>query len=145
MLIRNLHSQHYRSKTWNKHEIDMILNFKCTVFFTLCQKERFVSLLIIPGDVAWYTQNNDRGISLIFAITVVESTIKYECVSHIFKQRARAFFVDTSKDDTVYRVLIAFLRKGGTCILPWLKFAQARYIFIFKCKWKEKIFKADVQ
>ena len=34
--------------------IDMILTFKCTDFFTLCQKERCISLLITHCDKAWY-------------------------------------------------------------------------------------------
>ena len=42
------------SETANLHVIDMIWNFKRTDFFTLCQKERCVSLLIIYCDVAWY-------------------------------------------------------------------------------------------
>ena len=42
------------AEPWNLHVIDMILNFKCTDFFTVCQKERCVSLLIIHCDVAWY-------------------------------------------------------------------------------------------
>ena len=39
--------------TWNLHVMYMILNFKCTDFFTLCQKEKCVSLLIIHCDVVW--------------------------------------------------------------------------------------------
>ena len=44
----------FTAETWNLRAIFMILNFKCTDFFTLCQKDRCVSLLIIHCDVAWY-------------------------------------------------------------------------------------------
>ena len=59
------------SETWNLHVIDMILNFKCTDFLTLCQKERCVSLLnplghnmvyrrIMTAAFIWSLQNHGR-------------------------------------------------------------------------------------
>ena len=38
----------------HRHVIVMILTFKCTDFFTLCQKENCVSLFIFHCGLAWY-------------------------------------------------------------------------------------------
>ena len=49
--------------------IDMILSFKRTDFFTLCQKQRYVSLLINHFDVK-------RGISYNKELMAVEQLVK---------------------------------------------------------------------
>ena len=70
-LIRNIPVT-TTSKLWNLHTIDIILKFKRRDFFTLCHKDRCVSLLITHCDECGISLSNHRYIPLIFAITVVE-------------------------------------------------------------------------